>query len=136
MPDQPGLKHTGAFQRSLVQQHPAVAGKVAGIGEEAGMTGNPAHRRRQGIMDLTAQESPVISFFGGSDIVSVAGGRTESCIGHPQRRKDPGVSEPVQGFSADDLYQPAQKNESKIAVDEAGSRCGRQVGSMDLVNDR
>ena len=76
-------------------------------------------------MDMTSQKRSVSAFFGGSDIVVVTGGRTESCFSHFERGEDPGVNESVHAFSAYNLYQLAQKDKSQITVDELGSRFGR-----------
>jgi len=55
-------------------------------------------------MDSTSQECLVNPFFGGSDMVAFARGRVESCLNHFEWGEDPGVNEPIQGFSAHNLY--------------------------------
>ena len=91
------------------------------------MTGDSAHRRSIGIVDLTPKNTlPPGTIFGcsnapanriGNPFRSIDRDRKEARIREPESREDPRFTELIEGLLRHGLHQGSQNDEVEVSVD-------------------
>ena len=137
-----GRRHLGDGERredtrtpvaAAAEQHPAEDGQIRSRCEQPGVPGDTIHAARRGVVDDPAEHRHVGTLAGpavgcaplrGRDARLQRGWRIEHRLGHPERREDVFVREPVERLPADSLDDLAEQEEIDVAVDESRARRG------------